>query len=135
MEYKITPIAYSVHSSKENPIYSETATHVKMEDEGGGPFVVLTQDGSEEKEIRVDVEELEKILETSRMLIGEGKMASLKILSLVKCKHCGGTYPPKPLIRGNGELYGYDDGPIVHTYWSLCPFRGPSHTWCPGGGI
>jgi len=73
MEYKITPIAYSVHSAKENPIYSETATHVKMEDEGGGAFVVLTQDGSEEKEIRVDVEELEKILEASRMLCGEGK--------------------------------------------------------------
>ena len=73
MEYKITPIAYSVHSSKKNPIYSETATHVKMEDEGAGAFVVLTQDGSEEKEIRVEVEELEKILEASRMLIGEGK--------------------------------------------------------------
>jgi hypothetical protein len=44
-----------------------------MEDEGAGAFVVLTQDGSMEKEIRVDVEELEKILEASRMLCGEGK--------------------------------------------------------------
>lgn len=57
------------------------------------------------------------------------------VKKLVKCKHCGGTYPPKPLIRSNGELYGYDDGPIVHTYWSLCPVRGPLNTWCPGGGI
>lgn len=54
---------------------------------------------------------------------------------LVKCSRCGGKYPQKLLRRDNGEAYGYDKGPIVHTYWSICKQRGPLNTWCPGGGI
>lgn len=51
---------------------------------------------------------------------------------LIKCKFCGGMYPQRQLLRENGEMYGYDDIPIVHNHWSICPSRGPLHTWCPG---
>ncbi len=68
-EYKITPIAFSIHLKGVNPIFGEGITHVKIEDEEAVPFILLSQDGSES--IRLDVEELEKVLEVSRLLIKE----------------------------------------------------------------
>jgi len=44
---------------------------------------------------------------------------------LLKCKFCVGMYPASQLLRSNGEMYGYDDQPIVHSHWSICPARGP----------
>jgi len=43
--------------------------HVKIEDEVAGSFILLPQDGSES--IRLDIEELEKVLEVSKLLIKE----------------------------------------------------------------
>lgn len=50
---------------------------------------------------------------------------------LVRCQKCGGLFPQKPYRNGNG----FEEGPIVHSYWSIHKSIGPINTWCPGGGI
>jgi hypothetical protein len=68
---KITPIGMSVHLPDESPIYGESTTHVVVEDEAAGPYIVLRQFGEESKvgEVRLDLEELEAVLRAARMLI------------------------------------------------------------------
>jgi len=66
IEYKITPIAVSVHRKSESPIFGEGVTNIRIDDEGGGMFLVISQ---EDKEIRCDIEELELILSAARELI------------------------------------------------------------------
>ena len=38
-----TPITVSVHKSEDSPIFGNSATHVTVCDDGGGPFIKLTQ--------------------------------------------------------------------------------------------
>lgn len=61
-----TPIMLSVHYKNINPIFGEGATLVSLEDEGGGAFIILSQEGVS---LRFDLEELEKIVEVARGLI------------------------------------------------------------------
>jgi hypothetical protein len=70
---KTTPIAYSVHREGDNPIFGESSTHVVIEDESAGPFIVLKQchDHIKEGEVRFDLEELEAILIIARTMIVE----------------------------------------------------------------
>lgn len=57
---RATPICVSVHRDGESPVYGEGATHVQIEDEGGGAFVVLRQFGDHDNagEMRFDIDEL-----------------------------------------------------------------------------
>jgi hypothetical protein len=68
---KITPIGMAVHLPNENPIYGDFLTHVTVEDEAAGPFVVVRQFGDEAKvgEVRLDLAELEAVLRAARRLI------------------------------------------------------------------
>ena len=68
---KITPIGMAVHLQDESPIFGEHATHVLIDDEAAGPFIVLRQFGEESKvgEVRLDIEELEAVLRAARRLI------------------------------------------------------------------
>lgn len=70
MTYKITTLMVSVHPENENPVFGERSTHLRVEDEAGGPFLIITQCHDEIKpgEIRVDFEELTKIHEAAMML-------------------------------------------------------------------
>jgi hypothetical protein len=58
MEYECVITALTV-KPKTEPIYSEYATTITMEDEGAGPFVCVKQEmGKENKELlRIDAEE------------------------------------------------------------------------------
>lgn len=64
--YRITPIAMAVYPGHEDPIYGREVTHVELEDEGGGQFIVLKQ---EDQRLRVELEELEQILIAARQLL------------------------------------------------------------------
>lgn len=57
-EYHRITTAYTV-IAKGEPLFSETATTIRMEDEGGGAFVVLEQcgDHSSKEQIRLTMEE------------------------------------------------------------------------------
>ena len=63
VKYRITPLVVSVHRPTANPVFESGVTHVCIEDELGGAFVVLRQQGDYLKpgEVRMDFEELELI--------------------------------------------------------------------------
>lgn len=67
MELTVTEI--SVHSKTENPIFGETVTRVKLDDEGGGMFVKLIQHTDEGvQEIRLDFTDIPAIMKAIEML-------------------------------------------------------------------
>lgn len=69
--YKTTVIAISVHGENDNPMFGESATHVKIEDEAAGPFIVLSQAGHETAktgEVQLDFEELNRIVAAAKRL-------------------------------------------------------------------
>ncbi len=43
--YITTTITVSIHPEGENPIYGDRATHVSVDDEAGGGFLVIKQHG------------------------------------------------------------------------------------------
>lgn len=72
MKYKSTIIRISIHPENQNPIFSEQATHVCIEDESGGPFIELRQErDDDDKCVRVDMEELELITVEAKKLINQ----------------------------------------------------------------
>ena len=70
MNYKTTVIAMSIHNESDNPIFGESATHVKIEDEAAGPFIVLSQGGEtlEVGEVRFDFDEFDVIVAAVKQL-------------------------------------------------------------------
>lgn len=72
-EYAKTILAISVHKSNESANFGEGATHVCIDDEGGGPYLILKQsnDWSENGEIRLEFEELPLIVEAANQLINQ----------------------------------------------------------------
>lgn len=76
---RVTPLCVAVHRERENPVFGEGTTHVQLEDEGGGPFVVLRQFGDHEKEgeLRFDIDELRVVArEAARMVRRIEKVAA-----------------------------------------------------------
>jgi hypothetical protein len=72
MKYKSTIIRISIHPENVNPIFGEQATHVSIKDEGGGPFIELSQERDDkDKCVRVDMDELEIITAEAKKLIGQ----------------------------------------------------------------
>lgn len=71
MEFKQTLIGIAVHPAGENPIYGEASTHVILDDEAAGPFIVLRQmfDGITPGEVRLDSDELAAVYEAAKRLI------------------------------------------------------------------
>jgi len=65
-----TPIEVSIHRVGENPIFGHSVTKIRIQDEAGGPFIVLTQcfEDSEGK-LSFDLDELEQVLIQARKLI------------------------------------------------------------------
>ena len=68
---KITPIGMSVHLPDESPIFGVSSTHVIVDDDAAGPFIVLRQFTEHSKlgEVRLDIAELEAVLRAARRLI------------------------------------------------------------------
>ena len=67
---KTIPIKYSVFPKNENPIFSEFATHISIDDEAAGGFIVLEQFPDEGVQtIKLDLPELEEILRLANKLI------------------------------------------------------------------
>ena len=64
----ITPIKVSVHRKGDNPVYSERAIKVTVDDEGSGPFIVLENEGMEDG-LRIDMDQLEAATAAARQLI------------------------------------------------------------------
>ena len=72
-KYISTIMNVSVHQKTVNPIFGEFNIVVRVEDEGGGPFLVLeqsTDDGANQK-IRVDYDELLSVVQAAKMLMDQ----------------------------------------------------------------
>lgn len=68
---RVTPLCVAVHREGESPVFGEGTTHVQIEDEGAGAFVILRQFGDHEKEgeLRFDSDELQVVTrEAARMV-------------------------------------------------------------------
>lgn len=72
-EILVTPIGYSIHCAGDNPVFGNTVTHVTIDDDASGPYLVLQQylDDTEMKPGRVQIplDELERVLEAARRLM------------------------------------------------------------------
>ncbi len=70
-KYVSTIMSVSVHNKAVNPIYGEFNVVVRVEDEGGGPFLVLEQstDDSVNQKIRLDYDELLAVVQAAKMLM------------------------------------------------------------------
>jgi len=70
--YRSTVVAIAVHRDTESPIYGEGTTTIRLEDEGSGPFLLLSQgtdDGTQT--LRLDPAEILIVLEDAERLIGK----------------------------------------------------------------
>ena len=69
--YKTTVLKVSVHQEGESPLLDESATHVSLEDDGGGPFIQLLQNSAdfEQGRVRLELDELEPVAAACRALI------------------------------------------------------------------
>jgi hypothetical protein len=65
-ELKITPIAVSIHQSTEHPLFGEGVIHLNLEDEAGGFFFEVSQEG---QSFRVDFEELKQLVVAGKFLL------------------------------------------------------------------
>ncbi len=70
-EYKTTVLKIAVHPDDESPLYGNLLTHVSIEDEGGGPYLVIEQfeDNRKPGVVRIDFDELPAIALTGQALI------------------------------------------------------------------
>jgi hypothetical protein len=71
MSYASTILKIAIHPDTENPIFGECSTHVSVEDDAGGAFIVLEQSNDEAKvgTVRLDPDELDLIVSASKQLL------------------------------------------------------------------
>jgi hypothetical protein len=73
--YTLTTIGISVHPKDENPFFSENATHVSLDDEAGGAFLVLTQCpddvGPGVAKMKINIDEFPLIVEAVNKLLDQ----------------------------------------------------------------
>jgi hypothetical protein len=72
MKYTQTIKTIIVHPKGE-PLFDESATHVSIDDEGGGHYLILTQfpDDPEPGQIKLDFDELETVYSAAKQLLNQ----------------------------------------------------------------
>ncbi len=99
-KYKTTVVAIAVHAENENPAYGEGVTVVRLEDEGGGPFLSLTKTpGDWDRTLRFDLDEFRAVAAAVDVLMGgdEAAGSARKALSSTPCPL------PHPGAKGAGS--------------------------------
>jgi hypothetical protein len=66
MALKLTPIAVSIHRDTEHPLFGEGAIHLKLEDDAGGFFFEVSQEGVS---FKIDFEELKQLVVAGKFLL------------------------------------------------------------------
>jgi hypothetical protein len=72
MKYTQTIKTIIVHPEGE-PLFDESATHVAIDDEGGGHYLIITQfpDDPEPGQIRLDPDELDAVYSAAKQLLNQ----------------------------------------------------------------
>jgi len=82
---RVTTMEVAVHYPNMNPSFAEGVICVRVDDEGGGPFIVIAQDfGDKENKIRIDIDELPVIIDVAKKLVREFEKN-------ISCAGAGGT--------------------------------------------
>ena len=70
-KYKTTILQVSIHREESNPVFGEGNTYVKIDDEAGGPFLIIEQHDDESKigTVRMDYEEFMAVAEAAKMMM------------------------------------------------------------------
>ena len=70
--YKIVPIKYSMFMKDDNPIFGESVTHIYLEDDAGGAYIVIEQNPDEgPQKIKLDLDELIQLSELAINMVKE----------------------------------------------------------------
>ena len=65
-----TITAIAIHRTGDSPIFGESTTTVRLDDEGGGPFIVIEQtDAPQPGAIRLNPDECEIVMRAIRRLL------------------------------------------------------------------
>ena len=78
IKYQSTTLSVAIHRPADSPICGDFVTNIRVDDEGGGPFIALSQSeyrGRPEGEIWIDTEELELIVSEARKLLAQPAFA------------------------------------------------------------
>jgi hypothetical protein len=69
--FKTTIMQVSIHREDANPIFGEGNTYVRVDDEAGGPFLVIEQHDEQTQNgtVRFDYEEFQAVAEAAKMLM------------------------------------------------------------------
>lgn len=72
---KTVPLRFSVYREGDSPVFGESATHVCVDDDAGGAFIVLRQsyEPRGEQVLRFDLDELLAVTVAARGLMEEHK--------------------------------------------------------------
>jgi len=74
MKFFATTTEVTVHREGESPVFGESAVKVRIDDEGGGAFIVLEQMGSDApgaRRVMIDAEELDLIVKAARKMLAQ----------------------------------------------------------------
>lgn len=74
--YAMTISEIVVHRVNSNYCYGDGSITVRLEDEGGGAFITLTQAESVSSGVRVDLEELDLVVKAARQLMAQNPIAN-----------------------------------------------------------
>jgi hypothetical protein len=71
MTFKSIPIKYSVFYKDRNPMFGEKVSHVSLETEGAGGYIVIEQEDEDGKmhKISLDLEELDEIVAVAGKMV------------------------------------------------------------------
>lgn len=70
-----TITAIAVHMPDESPIFGERTTTIRLDDEGGGPFIVIEQlTDTQPGVVKPDPDELTLVMRTARRLLRQGSI-------------------------------------------------------------
>lgn len=70
LTYKKTILTISVHPEGHNPVFSECATHVSIDDLAAGPFLVFKQcrDDADNGKVVIDFDAFDAIIDAVKLL-------------------------------------------------------------------
>lgn len=77
--YKTTITSIAVHINDESPIFGESTTTVRIDDDGGGVYIVLEQSGIYDLKpgiVKLNQEELPVIMDVAQRLLDQETLAS-----------------------------------------------------------
>lgn len=73
--FQATINAIAIHRAGDSPIFGESTTIVRLDDEGGGPFIVIEQfTDTQPSVVKLDPDEVALVMRTASRLLRQGSI-------------------------------------------------------------